>query len=334
MRNDLNYSDAGKIGAEKTKKILQIKRENSKSEYYKNPKLCINCGCIIPFEKRFNKGCSASCSTIYSNKIKGKRSENTKNNISNGLYKYYKSQKSLNENRKLKNFNKKDNIKICKYCGQPLSNEYDHSICKKFRLFNSLEKFGFDKSTIGTINLFNEYNRIKQLIEDFYLLNGSNANLLKENFNYLSGSANFHKLLKSLNIQSRNNSESLKEAYLTGRFISNTKNQYKSEWHTTWDGKEVYLRSSYESDYADELDKQKIKYEVESLRIKYFNSQLNEYHCAIPDFYLPETNTIIEIKSSWTLNIDEMKDKVKAYKELGYNFKLMLEHEDKTNLII
>ena len=29
-----------------------------------------------------------------------------------------------------------------------------------------------------------------------------------------------------------------------------------------------------------------------------------------------------------------MKDKVKAYKELGYNFKLILEHKDKTDLVL
>jgi len=223
--------------------------------------------------------------------------------------------------------------KICKYCGQPNNDNYDHSICHKYRIFKTLEKFGFNKSVIGTTKLFDEYNRIRSIIEDFYLLNGPNEILLKEKFNYNSGSANFHKILHSLDIKTRNNSESLKEAYLTGRFISNYENKYKSEWYNTWDGKEVYLRSSYEIDYAKELDEQKIKYEVESLRIKYFNTKLNEYHCAIPDFYLPETNTIVEIKSTWTLDIQEMKDKVKAYKDLGYNFKLILEHKDQTQIL-
>lgn len=218
--------------------------------------------------------------------------------------------------------------KICKYCGQPNNDNYDHSICHKYRIFKSLEKFGFDKSVIGTTKLFDEYNRIRNIIEDFYLLNGSNESLLKEKFNYTSGSANFHKILKSLGIQPRNNSEALKEAYINGRINNVVINQYKSEWHNTWDGKEVYLRSSYESDYANELDKQQIRYEVESLRIKYYNTKLNEYKCAIPDFYLPDTNTIVEIKSDWALDIEEMKDKVKAYKDLCYDFKLILEHNE------
>jgi len=37
---------------------------------------------------------------------------------------------------------------------------------------------------------------------------------------------------------------------------------------------------------------------------------------------------IIEIKSIFTLDIQNMKDKVKAYKDLGYNFKLILEHQE------
>lgn len=218
--------------------------------------------------------------------------------------------------------------KICKYCGQPNNDKYDHTICHKYRIFKSLEKFGFNKKVIGSIELFSEYNKIKHLIQDWYLINGSNENKLENDFNYTSGRANFHKILHSLDIETRNCSQALKEAYMLNRFKCENTNQYKSEWHITWDGKDVYLRSSYEKDYAIELDEQQIKYDVEYLRIKYYDTQLNDYRCAIPDFYLPETNTIVEIKSNWTLDVQEMKDKVKAYKDLGYNFKLILEHKE------
>ena len=49
---------------------------------------------------------------------------------------------------------------------------------------------------------------------------------------------------------------------------------------------------------------------------------------AIPDFYIPNTNTIVEIKSTYTLDVQNMKDKVKKYKELGYDFKLILNHQE------
>ncbi|MBO6273814.1 hypothetical protein J6O48_13715 [bacterium] len=81
-------------------------------------------------------------------------------------------------------------------------------------------------------------------------------------------------------------------------------------------------------DYAKQLDEQKIDYEVEFLRIKYINTKDNKEHCAIPDFYIPDSNSIIEIKSDWTFDKQEMIDKFKAYKNLGYNCKLILEHKE------
>jgi hypothetical protein len=116
--------------------------------------------------------------------------------------------------------------------------------------------------------------------------------------------------------------------YLTNKLTPPTAYQYKHGWHITWNNKEIYYRSSYELDYAICLDKLKLDYEVESLRIKYFDSILNEYRCAIPDFYIPYTNEVIEIKSTYTLDIQNMKDKFKAYIELGYKPKLILEHKE------
>ena len=76
------------------------------------------------------------------------------------------------------------------------------------------------------------------------------------------------------------------------------------------------------------MDKNKIEYEVETLRIKYFDINRNEYRCAIPDFYIPGENLIVEIKSDWTLDIQNMKDKIKAYNELGYKVKVICEHKE------
>lgn len=69
---------------------------------------------------------------------------------------------------------------------------------------------------------------------------------------------------------------------------------------------------------------QKIKYECETLRIPYFDSIKNTNRIAIPGFFLPETNEIIEIKSSWTFDKQSMKDKFVMYKKLGYKPKVIL----------
>ena len=68
----------------------------------------------------------------------------------------------------------------------------------------------------------------------------------------------------------------------------------------------------------------------EIIHIKYYDTQLNEYRCAIPDFYIPSRNEIVEIKSVYTLDIQNMKDKFKSYKELGYNCKCICDYKELT----
>lgn len=102
---------------------------------------------------------------------------------------------------------------------------------------------------------------------------------------------------------------------------------FKDGYHITWDNRQVYLRSSYEFDFAKMMDEKKILYEVEKFRIVYFDTQQQKERIAIPDFYLPETNTIIEVKSSWTFDKQNMTDKRAAYRALGYDFRLWYEHE-------
>lgn len=67
----------------------------------------------------------------------------------------------------------------------------------------------------------------------------------------------------------------------------------------------------------------------EPFHIEYYDSIKNTNRYAFPDFYLPDTNEIIELKSTYTLDgkIQEMKDKFKAYEELGYKPKLLLDWE-------
>ena len=65
--------------------------DNQRKDYELNPKYCLNCGNKIPFENRFNKCCCTSCAAIIGNKIKGKRSEETKRKISQTLHNKYGS---------------------------------------------------------------------------------------------------------------------------------------------------------------------------------------------------------------------------------------------------
>ena len=199
-----------------------------------------------------------------------------------------------------------------------------NGINQRFDNIQSIKLFGFDKTSLGTLKTIDEYKRIQSLLYDMYY----EQNLSSEDISLLCGKRVEDIIRKFFKINFRNFSDSVRNAISQGKHVLPDAGQYKTEWHKTWNDKEYFLRSSYETDYANQLDEQHVNYEVEELKIKYFDSIQNKYRLAIPDFYLPESNTIVEIKSWYTLDIQNMKDKVKRYKELGYNFKLVLEHEE------
>ncbi|KKQ99903.1 MAG: HNH endonuclease [Candidatus Woesebacteria bacterium GW2011_GWB1_39_12] len=69
------HSEAGKLGAIASRDTI-IKNKNERiASYNKNPKLCGNCKCKLPYDKRYNKYCSHSCSAQNNNK---NRNFNTK----------------------------------------------------------------------------------------------------------------------------------------------------------------------------------------------------------------------------------------------------------------
>ena len=277
--------------------------------------------------------CSRSCANtrIHSDETKLKISNGLKN--SEKFNEYFNKIKSKNPNYKK---NKKgEYVKIKKYyCGSKELNEKNPEISKRQspKYFNKFIPFGLDISTLYTENFIDEYYKVKQLLYNEYVINYLSPKDIYDKYNckeYFNNSETLLHVFKNMNFPIRNYSQAVKNAWFTGNLKCGfTHNQYKSCWHTTWNNKEVYLRSSYELDYAKELDEQQIDYEVEKLRIKYWNTQEQEYKCAIPDFYLPKENMIVEIKSSWTLDEQQMKDKMKEYKKLGYNCKLICNHKE------
>jgi hypothetical protein len=201
--------------------------------------------------------------------------------------------------------------KNCKICG---SFDCSDKYCKKVRLIPNLVKyFNFNKTKIGTEEIHIEFEKIKEMLNNDYYIEKLSLFKIAEKYKH-SNIGNFSKLLYALNMPFIN--KNIHQSYC------------KQGWHTTWNNKQVFYRSSYELNYAKELDLKCIDYQMENLKIQYFDTIQQKPRKAIPDFYIPLTNTIIEIKSVVTLNIQEMKDKVKAYSEQGYNFKLILEYQE------
>ena len=220
--------------------------------------------------------------------------------------------------------------KKCKICGREIINttrrqKLCSDECRNLaRLLPTLKNyFSFNVATLGTIKCFDELDRIKNELFNLYWVEHLSSSQLCEKYNYPNVGNITGKLFKHLGIPSKSCGECIKENYLYGRLTPPVCTIYKHGWHKTWDGRNVYLRSSYEFNYAEELDNKKVFYDVESLRIKYYNTQVNEYRCAIPDFYIPAENLIVEIKSEWTLDKQEMIDKLKTYRDLGYNAKVI-----------
>ena len=299
--------------------------------------ICENCGKEHNGEYGSGRFCCSKCARSFS----------TKNESNN--YKYVVCSKCCA--KKLVNKRSKTNWICdkckpkntkCPICGSMYNKKYDkHCIneqCLIFRngttekhkytcLLSFVKYFDFDESTIGTIKVFDEIEKLRQKLIDLYFNQKLSGVELDNMFNYPSHITQhvFH----VLNIKSRTLDKAVINSYLTGRNKqSECYNQYKSGWHTTWNNKEVYLRSSYELHYAKLLDAQKIDYDVECLRIKYLNSKDNKYHCAIPDFYLNDSNTIVEIKSTYTLDLNEMIDRFNEFKNRGYNCKLILNNKE------
>ena len=219
----------------------------------------------------------------------------------------------------------------------PICGEYhcENEFCKKHnfqQLIGFINHLGFNPTVIGTNEIFDEFERVREMIRNLYWDKNLSILELGKLFNYKEGDIFVMPInvLDNLNIPRRNFSDAQSIALLENRkdLPGSSALNNNQGWHKTWTGDEVFLRSKYEFDYAKELDSKKIFYTVEKLRIEYFDSTLKKIRIAIPDFYLPETNEIIEIKSDYTLDIQEMLDKFKTYKELKYNPRLFLEHEE------
>lgn len=216
--------------------------------------------------------------------------------------------------------------KFCKICGQE---ECLHpEICKLGIIqqkSKALSALSFNFSKVGTIEIYNEYFKVKDFLYDLYTnKEKSILDIMKEY--QIKHIRSLELLFIRFEIPRRTFSDSCLLAYAKDKISPPVCPRYKTGWHTTWEGKSYFHRSSYELDYMNELDEKQIPYDCEALRIRYYDSVKQKYRTAIPDFYLPDTKTIVEVKCRRTYNKQEMIDKVKEYKRLGFSFRLLYEH--------
>jgi hypothetical protein len=217
----------------------------------------------------------------------------------------------------------------CLLCGQYKC--LDRPICSKHGIINSLKRLGFDESKLGSIDFYQEYERIKNLMIEEYEVKEMTLTQIGVKYNINFQTLSY--LFKNLGVKVRTLSES------SHLYVKNTTNpnpmpmskkyKYKSGWHESWMGTQHFYRSSYEQDYFIKLDTEKVVYETESLRIEYFDTTRNKKRIAIPDIFIPSENLIIEIKSTYTYDELNMNDRVKSFKSLGYKMNLILGRDKK-----
>ena len=275
-----------------------VKNKIEIEAYEKSPKVCPICGVSIPYKKRHQKTCSPECGAV----LRTNNAQQTKKYNNNTL-----------------------NIEcVCKYCGK---------ICKNSNSLRNHERLCKSNPNRQIFSHNNLEKHIKSIA------NGErtvwNKNLTKETDDrVLKGTKTFQESIKTgkyIPKRSKHTEEFKEKLRLLQKETNYCHKHYVRKKHISWNGYEFTSRSSYELHYANILDEQKINYEYESLRIKYYDTYLEKERKSIPDFYLPDSNTIVEIKSTYTLNVQNMKDKVKKYRELGYNFILMLNKKE-TNI--
>lgn len=102
------------------------------------------------------------------------------------------------------------------------------------------------------------------------------------------------------------------------RKIKNGKIKLSPSWKKV-PYKEKVLRSNWEKEVAIFLDENNIEWIYEPFVIQYFDSSRKVKANTIPDFYLPQYNTIIEVKSNAEFKSKKTQDKTKAIKK-SYHF--------------
>lgn len=119
---------------------------------------------------------------------------------------------------------------------------------------------------------------------------------------------------------SKKSSERMKEMIKSGKSLPYG---YKKVYY-----KNKIFRSNWEKIVAEFLDKHNIKWEYENLIVPYYDTTRGIMARTIPDFFLPEHNTIIEVKGR---NSDsaQTKDKMDAIHHYGYNTFLFSEAQIK-----
>lgn len=319
-------------------KIKMVQKRYLVGLLYKNIFCCVQCAhayhnhysVLVTCEccgKQFYKNkssikdhvfCSHACSAKVMNKTRVYKRYQTKAELLNCTIaeakRVVKNESNIAKNKRCVENRKKN--RVCSVCGTV---GCTNPICKIYSFRHEYElakRFGMHYNNKGTLQHIAQYDVIREnIVKALKEVDNSLCKfMIKYNIPEIKTALNF---LKSFNIHC--NKDVL---------LSKNVKRFCRGYHTTWENKTYFYRSSYELEYMKYLDEQRVSYEAATKMFTYYNTQLARLCKAYPDIILPQQKTVVEIKSFYTYNQQEMKDKQKAYEHQGYKFKLILEHEE------
>ena len=257
--------------------------DNQYKEYELNPKYCINCGKKIPFERRFNKCCCASCGTTIGNKIRGKCSEETKRKISQTLRNKYGSNNVVSKRTNKKTNNKRpENKKPPKIYKYKLISE----LVNEGKILNE-NNYSFEDKTINE-NILKEKHCLICGRKYYCLINKSGNLSFTKTCSY-----NCHKQL-----QIQRGKETAKRVMDEGRFVGwktrNIKSYAETFWHNVLQNNNIEYISEYFIDKKYFLDFYIIKNGVEiDLEIDGKQHKSRKEHDKIRDEYITSKGIVV-----------------------------------------
>jgi hypothetical protein len=261
--------------------VLDQQKQERIQIYNKNPTLCTNCECSLEYEKKNNKFCSNSCATSYNNRIRGKRSDKTKKQISSTVKKYYSIQENKNKLRSyaIKGNEIKTNLIKIEYNKSP------------------------NKCNVCSAVLPYERRNKKRCSTCFRLNTGRILDYNK--------SPNKCNVCSAVLPYERRNK---KTCSYECRIIACTQNRTyqngsrKPIWYfNKYQNKSVLLDSSWEVRIAKLLDELQI-YWIRPYPMKWSDGTKDRYY--YPDFYLKDYNLYLDPKNPYCMELDKYKMEV------------------------
>lgn len=144
------------------------------------------------------------------------------------------------------------------------------------------------------------------------------GNLSDETRIRLSELATERKLwLTTQNEESRvKQSTSMRQAYAEDRVnMQGSRGNAKIYYLRYPNGEEFWVQGTYEKRYAEHLLQEGIEFVSHPKGLKWFD-ELGTKRTYFPDFWLPQNNEYVDVKSEWTMT-DEYFDKIDAVQQLN-----------------